>query len=1363
MDLLFVSSTFQDMQYERDAIRDLVMPRLNKEAHEYGQSVSVCDLRWGINTAKLDADTAALKVLDVCLDEIENSKPPMIVILGERYGWIPPDGLINSVAGRKELQLEDGQLSATALEIEYGVQIHKNQMLFYFRELEGAVVERKYLAEDEECHKKMTDLKSKIMHMSHGKVHKYLVHVDGGGICKEDIRRFADMVYEDVRQMMLPKWKDLPKNTPFARERESHWAYIKEKSRLFLAREAQADGIVDAVLEGQRRIVIKGESGSGKSALFCKVADMLKERGWCVIPFIGGLTADSATSMGILRQLVYALEEQLGQEHRNAAAGREWKPVDFHGTRRLQERLLELCLLFQDGDRPLVIMVDAVDQLLADTDRDQMIFLPDQMPSKVSIILSGLPDREWGKWKNIFLLPINREEKKAVIQCILQHHHKELADEVKEHLMDHPGSGNPLFLSYLLQRLLIMNRMDFGVISQMGSGIGQIADYQKKIIDHAQGSLEEIGVTLFKEVGVRLNPRLVSRVMEYTALSRYGLRDSDFALLLGEEWNYLDFVYLIHYLGESFFCREDGRYDFVHQRIRRGVMRECPNKKRIHNDIFQALEKLDEKDPIRVSEMAYHCIMAGHSGYLLDYIAKSQEEDSILKGAAKCIHGICKTDDGKWLRDLLASTGANFTAVSFAAFFVSFCAELFSQNDQESRIKFGIMKQLDLLIGHYQGERNMAWQKLLLANSYECACAAKFLGDPSVFEYGEKYFAISKDFYQKGMIDKRQLLMVYNNMVVFYKQSSKRSLLRRGMEIAKEGLHTGLGGLLSSGEDIPVWYYGSMGEIYHRLKEPENALKAYEQDLENRKLWAEKYPSAYSRCVLGGGYYNVGNALMMLGKFEAALPYYQTSLKLLEYRDGLLSEKVLRHERMREEIDLYNNYAEALWEAGREGRKKDYVSQAFFYKRKTLELDRYYWRFTNMEYHYERDMVKLARIINYLSEIDSSLAETCMKDFFHLVDFFLADGDGAYKTDHSLDNMWMLRDEYKAVFHAVQELCLADDILLSQYVHRCYHALIMPLDEGMTQEESNQDHSWQLNAAINDYNKSALLYDLDEPFFAGEALEASQKAEQELKKLMEKDGYEETVLAKQMAVCAYQTGRCYVRIKDRQNALRYFREAIEMQTQIVAATPDPKQKEILEEFKKGYRNCKDVVVRWEGNKALSDSLLAANMREVFDKKLKEQMKGALEGCCGEKKDGCMHGQGTKNYPDGSEYTGQWINGKRDGVGKLTWMSGKGTYYGQWKEDLKNGYGEAVFPNGGSYRGEWREGKIHGYGIKTNAKGEESCGVWQEGNLQKKLSKVIVAFALRKYGKRPVWAKDEPDRKKQKGEGGQNDREPQDKK
>ena len=222
MDMLFISSTFQDMQYERDAIRNLVMPRLNKEAQKYGQTISVCDLRWGINTAELDSNTAALKVLDVCLDEIENSESPMIVILGERYGWIPPKNLIASVAEKKKLQLEDLQLSATELEIEYGTKIHKNHMLFYFRELDGALIERRYLAENKERHEKMTDLKSRIMRMTYGTVHKYKVHFDEDGICEADIDHFANMAYEDIRRVMLPKWQNLQKKTPFDRERDSH-------------------------------------------------------------------------------------------------------------------------------------------------------------------------------------------------------------------------------------------------------------------------------------------------------------------------------------------------------------------------------------------------------------------------------------------------------------------------------------------------------------------------------------------------------------------------------------------------------------------------------------------------------------------------------------------------------------------------------------------------------------------------------------------------------------------------------------------------------------------------------------------------------------------------------------------------------------------------------------------------------------------------------------------------------------------------------------------------------------------------------------------------------------------------------------
>ena len=120
MNSIFVSSTFRDMQFERDAIRDISTPIINDIAKEYGEKVSFCDLRWGINTEDLDDEISERKVLSVCLDEIDRCNPPMIVILGDRYGYMPSSGLISDIAKRKELQLDDYKKSVTALEIEYG-------------------------------------------------------------------------------------------------------------------------------------------------------------------------------------------------------------------------------------------------------------------------------------------------------------------------------------------------------------------------------------------------------------------------------------------------------------------------------------------------------------------------------------------------------------------------------------------------------------------------------------------------------------------------------------------------------------------------------------------------------------------------------------------------------------------------------------------------------------------------------------------------------------------------------------------------------------------------------------------------------------------------------------------------------------------------------------------------------------------------------------------------------------------------------------------------------------------------------------------------------------------------------------------
>ena len=163
MKRIFVSSTFKDMHEERDALRD-VAAELNDKAFRMGDGVTLCDLRWGVDTLDLDSDQGAAKVLDVCLSEIDRCRPYMIVLLGDRYGWIPNGRLIRkAVRGRCERL--GRRMSVTALEIEYGALLKPGQMartLFYFREHTQNAPEQ-CKSEDAFHAKRLAALKKKII------------------------------------------------------------------------------------------------------------------------------------------------------------------------------------------------------------------------------------------------------------------------------------------------------------------------------------------------------------------------------------------------------------------------------------------------------------------------------------------------------------------------------------------------------------------------------------------------------------------------------------------------------------------------------------------------------------------------------------------------------------------------------------------------------------------------------------------------------------------------------------------------------------------------------------------------------------------------------------------------------------------------------------------------------------------------------------------------------------------------------------------------------------------------------------------------------------------------------------------------
>ena len=82
---VFISSTFRDMHAERDHLVKVTFPRLRQWCEERRLHVVDIDLRWGVTKEQSDNGAA----IDICLHEIDGSRPFFVCILGGRYGWVP--------------------------------------------------------------------------------------------------------------------------------------------------------------------------------------------------------------------------------------------------------------------------------------------------------------------------------------------------------------------------------------------------------------------------------------------------------------------------------------------------------------------------------------------------------------------------------------------------------------------------------------------------------------------------------------------------------------------------------------------------------------------------------------------------------------------------------------------------------------------------------------------------------------------------------------------------------------------------------------------------------------------------------------------------------------------------------------------------------------------------------------------------------------------------------------------------------------------------------------------------------------------------------------------------------------------------
>lgn len=222
-------------------------------------------------------------------------------------------------------------------------------------------------------------------------VRKFDATWTGTTVSQDHLNRLCDAVLNDLRGVIEAEIERFEAKPPLQVEIAAHDEFARlrggsddnGRSR-FQGRAENLNVIAEYVrsTETNRPLVIYGPAGSGKSALMAKAAldaDKSFPNAVRLRRFIG-VTPPSVDA----RSLLHGLCEELGQMFRNPAD----VPLEY---RELVSAFRER-LGWATADRPVVVFLDAVDQLSESDNARSLVWLPRQLPPHVRLVVSVLND-----------------------------------------------------------------------------------------------------------------------------------------------------------------------------------------------------------------------------------------------------------------------------------------------------------------------------------------------------------------------------------------------------------------------------------------------------------------------------------------------------------------------------------------------------------------------------------------------------------------------------------------------------------------------------------------------------------------------------------------------------------------------------------------------------------------------------------------------------------------------------------------------------------------------------------------------------------------------------------------------------------
>ncbi len=509
---LFISSTFRDLQEEREHLVKKIFPEIRALCRKRGIAFTEVDLRWGLT----DEDVKLGQVIRACLEEVDKCRPYFIGITGNRYGYIPSyldiqkdPALLEQYPWIEDAAMEE--MSITEMETHFALlgvgkdvadKEPADKARFYFRRHRQSFEEE--IDDDDEMER----------------LEAYQERIEESGASIEKFRdpvSLGEMIYDDLAKIIKKDFADVVPPTPLEIERSRHEAFSISRRRAYIANPVYLKNLNDHAKGDGPPLTVYAESGSGKSSLFAFWADQFRRKnpGAHVIEHYVGIGATATDHYAVIRHLCMEVKERFGREEEIPSDPKELETAFGQWLGYAEHELAKT------GEK-MVLILDGLNQLQGTA--LELHWIPEVINPSIRLIISSTIEGTLMKlrargWSELGMQALSEPEREAVVVRYLAEYRKSLNTEQITTIASDHKCGHPLFLKTVLEEIRMVGRHE---------ELDQHIDYYLKTTG-TEDLFQRVLERMEEDHGVRA----VRTILSLIGLSRSGLDERELSEISG--------------------------------------------------------------------------------------------------------------------------------------------------------------------------------------------------------------------------------------------------------------------------------------------------------------------------------------------------------------------------------------------------------------------------------------------------------------------------------------------------------------------------------------------------------------------------------------------------------------------------------------------------------------------------------------------------------------------------------------------------------------------------------------------------------------------------------------------------------------